>query len=92
MDFSPRGKKNVAMDGILEELKTEIKEIQQGELLDVDLIVEAHKIEHYEIAAYGSACALAKLMKNDEVLKLLQESLEEEKEQDKLLTEIAEFH
>lgn len=90
MEFSPRGKKNVAMDGILEELKTEIKEIKQGELLDVDLIIGAQKVEHYEIAAYGSACAMAKLMKNDEVLNLLQETLKEEKEQDQLLTELAE--
>jgi ferritin-like metal-binding protein YciE len=90
MEFSPRGKKNVAMEGILEELKTDLKEIKQEELLDVDLIIGAQKVEHYEIAAYGSACAMAKLMKNDKMLNLLQETLKEEKEQDQLLTELAE--
>lgn len=90
LEFTPRGKKNIAMEGILAEMEQDMQEIPQGELLDPDLIIGAQKVEHYEIAAYGSACAIAKLMDNDKVLKLLLQTLEEEKEQDKRLTEVAE--
>lgn len=90
LDFSPRGKKCIAMEGILNEMEADLNEIQQDELLDPELIIAAQKVEHYEIAAYGSACAFAKLMGNDKVLKLLLETLEEEKEQDQLLTKLAE--
>lgn len=90
MDFTPRGKKCIAMEGIINELETDLNEIQQEEMVDAELIIGAQKVEHYEIAAYGSACALAKAMGNDKVLKLLNETLEEEKQQDKLLTKMAE--
>lgn len=90
LNFTPTGKKCIAMQGIIEELERNMKEIQQRELLDPELIVASQKVEHYEIASYGSACAIAKLMGNDKVLNLLLETLDEEKEQDKMLTELAE--
>lgn len=90
MDFSTKGRKNIAMEGILQELNNDMKEIDQGELLDSELIIGAQKAEHYEIAAYGSACAMAKLLNNDQVLGMLHETLEEEKRQDQVLTELAE--
>lgn len=89
MDFTPRGKKCIAMDGILNELETDLNEIDQEEMMDAELLMGAQKVEHYEIAAYGSACALAKTMGNDKVLNLLLETLEEEKEQDQLLSKLA---
>jgi ferritin-like metal-binding protein YciE len=90
LDFSPRGKKCIAMEGIINEMEADLNEIQVDEMIDSELIIASQKVEHYEIAAYGSACSFAKLMGNDKVLKLLQETLEEEKEQDKLLTRLAE--
>lgn len=90
LDVSPRGKKCIAMEGILNELETNMDEIEKEEMIDSELIMAAQKVEHYEIAAYGSACSFAKLMGNDKILKLLQETLEEEKEQDQLLTQLAE--
>jgi ferritin-like metal-binding protein YciE len=90
LGFSPRGKKCIAMEGLLDELRADLEEIPEGELMDPELIIGAQKIEHYEIAAYGSACALAKLMDNEKVLNLLHTTLEEEKQQDLRLTQLAE--
>jgi ferritin-like metal-binding protein YciE len=90
MNISPRGKKCIAMEGIIHELESDLAEIEKENLMDPDLILGAQKVEHYEIACYGTACAMAKLMGNDEVLNLLHESLEEEKQQDLALTELAE--
>ncbi|MFN6945438.1 MAG: ferritin-like domain-containing protein [Cytophagaceae bacterium] len=90
LDFTPRGKKCIAMEGILQEIEVDLNEIPEGELMDPDLIIGAQKVEHYEIASYGSACALAKHINNEEVLKLLLQTLEEEKMQDMRLTQMAE--
>jgi ferritin-like metal-binding protein YciE len=89
MEFSPRGKKCIAMEGLINEMEADMKEIGPENLYDPELIMAAQKVEHYEIAVYGSAVALAELMGNNKVVKLLQETLEEEKEQDKLLTKLA---
>ena len=57
---------------------------------DVALIVAAQKVEHYEIAGYGGLVTLAKVMGQDEVAEILADTLEEEKQTDQLLTQIAE--
>ncbi|WMJ73669.1 DUF892 family protein [Cytophagaceae bacterium ABcell3] len=92
LGITPRGKKSIAMEGILQELESDLQEVPQGELLDPDLIIAAQKAEHYEIAAYGSACAMAKAMGNEKVLNLLLKTLEEEKAQDMKLSELAESY
>ena len=78
-----------AMKGLVEEAQEHLQENEKGELLDQMLIAAAQKIEHYEIAAYGTARAIAKSLGNKEAMNLLQETLREEGEQDKGLTGIA---
>jgi ferritin-like metal-binding protein YciE len=80
----------VAMKGLIAEGKEHIKETKQGPLLDAVLIEGAQKIEHYEIASYGTARTYAKQAGQDEVARLLEETLQEESETDELLTQIAE--
>jgi ferritin-like metal-binding protein YciE len=78
-----------AMKGLVEEAQEHIQEHEKGELLDQVLIASAQKVEHYEIAAYGTARAIAKSMGAREAMGLLQETLKEEEQTDKLLTTIA---
>ena len=89
LDESPRGKKCKAMEGLVEEGKETIDENAAAEIKDLALIVAAQKVEHYEIAGYGSARTLADLCGETEIVGILQETLDEEGAADKLLTEIA---
>jgi ferritin-like metal-binding protein YciE len=84
-----RGQRCEAMAGLIEEAQELIDEVKTPEVLDVGLITAAQKVEHYEISAYGSACALAEALGQSEVVKLLSETLEEEKKADQKLNEIA---
>jgi ferritin-like metal-binding protein YciE len=87
----PRGKKCEAMEGLVKEAESVIKDTEEGTFTrDVALIVSAQKVEHYEIAAYGGLTTLAKTLGKDEIASILGEILEEEKEADELLTNIAE--
>lgn len=87
---TPKGKKCKAMEGLIEEAKEVLEQDFEPALRDLALIVAAQKVEHYEIAGYGSARTLAELVEEDEVAQLLQQTLDEEGETDKLLTGIAE--
>ncbi len=79
-----------AMKGLIEE-GSEIMQEQKGSpALDAALIAAAQKVEHYEIASYGTLCAWAKQMGHDEALELLHETLEEERATDERLTQLAE--
>jgi ferritin-like metal-binding protein YciE len=78
-----------AMKGLVEEAQEHLQEHEKGELLDQVLIGAAQKVEHYEIAAYGTARAIAKSMGARDAMGLLQETLKEEEQTDKLLTTIA---
>jgi ferritin-like metal-binding protein YciE len=78
------------MEGLNEEGQEQIDEIEKGPLLDTALIAAAQKVEHYEIAAYGSLIALAKQLGETESVKLLADTLEEEKATDQKLSLIAE--
>jgi ferritin-like metal-binding protein YciE len=82
-------KKCEAMEGLIEEGSEAIGAIEEGPLLDVSLIMAAQKVEHYEIAVYGSLVELAKLLDYDAAQDLLSETLEEEKAADEKLTAIA---
>ena len=81
--------KCAAMEGLVEEGKEAIDEIEKGPVLDAALIGAAQKVEHYEIASYGTLCALAKQLKLDDVAKLLHATLEEEKSTDIKLSQLA---
>ncbi|MFC4728847.1 ferritin-like domain-containing protein [Coralloluteibacterium thermophilus] len=82
--------KCAAMEGLVEEGKEVIEEIEKGPVRDAALIGGAQKVEHYEIASYGTLCALAKQLGYDDAVKLLKETLEEEKATDGKLTMLAE--
>jgi ferritin-like metal-binding protein YciE len=85
------GKKCEGMAGLIEEGEDVMDETEEGSVTrDVGIIVSAQKIEHYEIAAYGGLAQLARTMGHDDIAGLLDETLQEEKEADRLLTEIAE--
>jgi ferritin-like metal-binding protein YciE len=89
LDTRTRGKPCHAMEGLIEEAK-EIMEMGLGpELLDVALIAAAQKVEHYEIAGYGTLVALAQASGFSEAAQLLQETLDEEKKTDQLLNKLA---
>ena len=85
-----KAKKCEAMEGLIEEGKGVMSDHDESPVLDAALICAAQKIEHYEIATYGTLCTWAELMGNDEALELLKETLGEEKETDEKLSEIAE--
>lgn len=86
MDEKPARKTCKAMKGLLEE-GAELIEEDAG---DAALIAGAQKVEHYEIASYGSLASWARLMENNEAADLIEETLDEEKSADERLTEIAE--
>lgn len=79
------------MKGLIKEGDGLIKGNEKGEALDVALIGAAQRVEHYEIAAYGTAVAHAKELGHDEAAKTLQKTLDEEGKADKELTSIAEM-
>jgi ferritin-like metal-binding protein YciE len=87
---TPRGKKCKGMEGLIEEGSDLIKERPEPEVLDAGLIAAAQRVEHYEIAAYGTARAYAQQLGHSEHASLLQQTLDEEGETDKLLTALAE--
>lgn len=91
MGQKAQAKKCDAMDGLQKEAESVIEETADGSLTrDVGLIISAQKVEHYEIATYGSLASLANTFGMSEIADLLQQTLEEEKETDDNLTYIAE--
>ena len=86
----PTGKKCKGMEGLIEENKEMMEEDAEPDVMDAGLIVGSQKIEHYEIAGYGSAVTFAKLLGNDQAARLLAQTLDEEERTDKKLSEIAE--
>lgn len=89
IDLTARAKKCKAMEGLLAEADELIESFDEGPVLDAALISAAQKVEHYEIASYGCLVTYAKLMEHTEAQELLQSTLDEEKETDVKLTEIA---
>ena len=86
-----QGKKCEAMEGLIKEGESIIDETEDGSMTrDVGIIMAAQKVEHYEIATYGGLVSLAQTLGNDEVAEILSTTLEEEKQTDENLTEIAE--
>ena len=89
---SPRGKKCVGMEGLIEEGNELLQEDVEPDVLDAGLIAAAQKVEHYEIAGYGTARAWAQRLGYDNAARRLQETLEEESMANEKLTKIAETH
>ena len=92
--FKAMGKKAVAkkcdaMQGLIDEGKSIMEETEPGPVRDAGIIAAAQKVEHYEIASYGTLAAFAKVLGEKDCLKLLLETLKEEKNCDDLLTKIA---
>jgi ferritin-like metal-binding protein YciE len=86
-----QAKKCEAMEGLTKEGDTVVEETEDGTATrDVGIIVSSQKVEHYEISAYGSLITLAKTMGQDEVADILSQTLEEEKEADQILSQLAE--
>lgn len=84
-------KKCEAMEGITKEGEDIIAETEKGTATrDVGLILAGQKVEHYEIATYGGLAQLAKTLSHNDVAKVLEKTLSEEKEADELLTSVAE--
>ena len=90
MGEKPGGKKCHGMEGLIEEAKEMMEEDADPDVLDAGLIVDCQKVEHYEIAGYGSAVTFAKLLGDNESARLLAMTLDEEERADKKLTAIAE--
>lgn len=88
-EFKPERITCEAMKGLIEEGKEAIEEIEKGPLLDCALIIGAQKVEHYEIAGYGSMCQLAENMGWTEAKNLLGKILDQEKATDEKLTKVA---
>ncbi|SFB85229.1 Ferritin-like metal-binding protein YciE [Parapedobacter composti] len=87
--LSPRAKKCKAMESLLAEAEEIMENFEEAEVLDAALIAAAQKAEHYEIASYGCLVTYANLMEHREAADLLSQTLEEEKDTDTKLTEIA---
>lgn len=90
MEISSRGEKCAAMEGLIEEASTFLKEEMPDNVRDAALIAAAQRVEHYEIAGYGVARTFGEILEEDEAVELLDQTLEEEKETDVKLTELAE--
>lgn len=81
--------KCVAMEGLIEEANEVIESTEKNEVRDAALIAAAQKVEHYEIASYGTLATLAEQLGYPAAVKLLAQTLEEEKETDLKLTDLA---
>ncbi len=92
MEGSPRGKKCVGMEGLIKEGSELMKEDADPEVMDAGLIAAAQKVEHYEIAGYGTARTWAQRLGYDEAAHTLQQTLDEESMANEKLTRIAESH
>jgi ferritin-like metal-binding protein YciE len=78
-----------AMRGLVEEAQHEAEEFEKGPLTDLAIVASLQRIEHYEIAAYGTMAELANALEETEIAELLGKTLAEEKAQDEKLTEVA---
>ncbi len=93
LEIRPGRKVCEAMRGLVEEATHEIAEQEdKGPILDLVIVASMQRIEHYEIAAYGTDIALAKALGEKELVELLTLTLEEEKQTDLKLTEVTEQH
>ena len=89
-DLKPSAKTCPAIKGIIEEGEEDMKEAKDPDVLDAGMIADAQAVEHYEIARYGTMIAWAKQLGMKDAASLLQETLDQEYNADRLLTKLAE--
>jgi ferritin-like metal-binding protein YciE len=87
---TPKGKSCAGMKGVLSEGSEILEEVEEGDVRDAALISAAQRVEHYEMAAYGTLRNYAELLGQPQAAKLLEKTLEEEKAADQKLTTISE--
>ena len=87
--MAARGKPCEGMKGLIEEGQEKMQELERGATLDAALIASAQKVEHYEIASYGTLATFAEIMGHQDAKDLLGQTLDEEKEADEKLTQVA---
>jgi ferritin-like metal-binding protein YciE len=92
LQISPRGEKCAAMEGLVEEGKKLLEEEAEPHVLDAALICAAQRVEHYEIAGYGCVRALAEQLGMTDLAAELQDTLDEEKETNEKLSQLALSH
>jgi ferritin-like metal-binding protein YciE len=90
LDESPKGKSCHGIKGLIEEGSEILKEDGEDSVIDAGMIVAAQKVEHYEIAGYGSVRTFAHLLGQNEAAELLQATLDEESETNEILNKLAE--
>jgi ferritin-like metal-binding protein YciE len=90
LDENPKGKTCKAMKGLIEEGSEILKEDGEESVLDAGIIVAAQKVEHYEMAGYGSVRTFAQLLGQNKAAELLQTTLDEESETNEILNKLAE--
>src|SRR5215470_15618289 len=84
-----KGEKCKGMEGVLDEGDKLVGKVEEGSVRDAAIIASAQRVEHYEMAGYGTARTYAELLGEEEASQLLQQTLDEEKEADQRLTELA---
>jgi len=89
LDEKPSGKKCLGMEGLVKEGAETMREKYANEVKDAAVIGAAQRVEHYEIAAYGTVREIARLLGEDDHVSLLEQSLGEEKQADEKLTQLA---
>lgn len=89
IDKKPQGKKCPAIDGIIEEGQEIIKDYKGSPALDAGMLAAAQAVEHYEISRYGTLCAWAEELGLEDAASLLEKTLDEEKDTDEALTDLA---
>jgi ferritin-like metal-binding protein YciE len=90
LGIEPEREKCEAIVGLINEGSEVLSAEGDGDVLDAALIGAAQKVEHYEIAGYGTARAFARQLNNEYAAELFEQTLDEEKDTDQLLTQIAE--
>jgi ferritin-like metal-binding protein YciE len=90
LEENPKGKTCHGMKGLIEECSEILEEEGEESVLDAGIIVAAQKVEHYEMAGYGSVRAFAQLLGQEEAAQLLQTTLDEESKANELLNQLAE--
>lgn len=90
LGLEPRTKKCEAMEGLIAEAESVMKDAEDGVMLDAGIIASAQKVEHYEIASYGTLRTFAQTLGLKNAVQLLEQTLTEEKAADEKLTEVAE--
>lgn len=89
LDINPKGKSCKGMEGIISEGEKLLKDLTSSAVTDAAIIAAAQKVEHYEIAGYGTALAYAREMNHQDAANLLEQTLEEESDTDEQLTSLA---